>query len=61
MRARAQDSEAVIRRRLEAARGEMDHAGEFDYAIINKDFQLAQRELTELIEKERAQHGSHYR
>jgi guanylate kinase len=61
MRARAQDSEAVIRRRLEAARGEMDHAGEFDYAIINKDFQLAQRELTELIEKERAKHGSHYR
>jgi guanylate kinase len=61
MRARAQDSEAVIRRRLEAARGEMDHAGEFDYTIINKDFQLAQRELTELIEKERAKHGSHYR
>ena len=61
MRARAQDSEAVIRRRLEAARGEMDHAGEFDYAIINKDFQTAQRELSELIHKERAKHGPHHR
>jgi guanylate kinase len=61
MRSRAQDSDAVIRRRLEAARGEMDHAGEFDYAIINKDFQIAQRELTDLIQKERAKHGPHHR
>lgn len=59
MRARAQDSEAVIRRRLDNARGEMEHAGEFDYAIINKDFQTAQRELTEIIQKER--HGAHHR
>ncbi len=62
MRARGQDADAVIRRRLEAARGEMEHAGEFDYAIINKDFQTAQRELTEIIQKERARtHGPHHR
>ena len=53
MRARAQDSDAVIRRRVENARGEMDHAGEFDYAIINKDFQTALRKLAEIIQKER--------
>ena len=38
MRTRAQDSEVVIRRRLESAREELTHAGEFKYAIINKDF-----------------------
>ena len=62
MRARGQDSDAVIRRRLDNARGEMEHAGEFDYAIINKDFQTAQRELAEIIQKERAKaHGAHRR
>jgi len=54
MRARRQDSDEVIRRRLENARGEMDHAGEFDYAIINKDFDTARRKLAEVIRAERA-------
>ena len=54
MRARGQDSEEVIQRRLENARGEMDHAGEFDYAIINKDFDTARRKLAEVIRAERA-------
>ena len=59
MRSRGQDAEAVIRRRLENARGEMDHAGEFNYAIINKDFDTARRELAGIIQKER--HGAHHR
>jgi guanylate kinase len=59
MRSRGQDSELVIRRRLDNARGEMEHAGEFNYAIINKDFQTALRELKQIIEKER--HGAHHR
>jgi guanylate kinase len=59
MRARGQDSDAVIRRRVQNAKGEMDHAGEFDYAIINKDFDTARRELAEIIQKER--HGAHHR
>jgi guanylate kinase len=54
MRARGQDSDEVIRRRLENAQGEMDHAGEFDYAIINKDFETARRELARAIRGERA-------
>jgi len=62
MRSRGQDSDAVIRRRLDNARGEMEHAGEFDYAIINKDFQTALRKLAEIIQKERAKaHGAHHR
>ena len=59
MRSRGQDAEAVIRRRLDNAREELAHAGEFNYAIINKDFQIAQHELKEIIQKER--HGAHHR
>ena len=62
MRSRGQDADGVIRRRLEAARGEMEHAGEFNYAIINKDFETAKHELAEIIRKERSKsHGAHHR
>ena len=53
LRSRGKDAEAVIRRRVDKAREEMEHAGEFDYAIINKDFQTALRKLADIIEKER--------
>ena len=62
MRSRGQDADAVIRRRLDNARGEMEHAGEFHYAIINKDFDTARHELAAIIRKERAKpHGPHHR
>ncbi len=62
MRARGQDSDAVIRRRLQNAREELQHAGEFKYAIINKDFDTARQELAEILRKERAKpHGAHHR
>jgi guanylate kinase len=54
MRTRGQDTDAVIRRRLDNAREELTHAGEFKYAIINKDFETARRELAKIIEGERA-------
>ena len=54
MRARAQDSEEVIRRRLDNAREELAHQHEFNYVIINKDFETARRELASIIERERA-------
>lgn len=55
MRSRGQDAEAVIRRRVANAKEELAHAGEFKYAIINKDFETARRELASIIERERAQ------
>ena len=45
MRARGQDSEEVIRRRLAAAREEMSHYGEFDYVIVNEIFDTAVDEM----------------
>ena len=49
IRTRAQDSEEVIRRRLAAAREEMSHIGEFDYAIINNNFDEAGQDLLAII------------
>ena len=49
MRTRAQDTEEVIRRRSAAAREEMSHIGEFDYAIINNDFDEARQDLLAII------------
>ncbi|MCA1713658.1 MAG: guanylate kinase [Gammaproteobacteria bacterium] len=45
MRARGQDSDATILRRLAAAREEMSHYGEFDYVIVNEDFATAVAEM----------------
>jgi guanylate kinase len=45
MRSRGQDSEETIRRRLAAAREEMSHYDEFDYVIVNEDFETAAAEL----------------
>jgi guanylate kinase len=62
LRARAQDSEDVIRRRIANARDELAHRDEFKYAIINKDFEAARHALAEIIRNERTQsHGPHHR
>jgi guanylate kinase len=53
LRARGQDSEAVIRRRVAAAKDEIAHAPEFEYAIINKDFETAKQDLQAIIRAER--------
>jgi guanylate kinase len=53
MRARGQDADAVIRRRVDNAREELTHQHEFKYAIINKDFDMARQDLAGIIRKER--------
>jgi guanylate kinase len=53
MRARGLDAEAVIERRLTNASEEMRHAPEFDYVIINDDFETARRELLGVLRAER--------
>ena len=61
MRARGQDSEDVIQRRMQNARAELSHAGEFKYAIINNHFDNARRQLADIIRTERKKHGPHHR
>lgn len=53
---RGQDSEEIIERRMQKARSELSHAGEFDYMIVNDDFDAALQDLHALIRT-----GSHRR
>jgi guanylate kinase len=46
---RATDAPQVITRRLLAAGGEIAHAPEFEYAIINEEFSVALAELTAIV------------
>jgi guanylate kinase len=57
LRARAQDKEEVIRRRLANAVDEMSHAVEFKYAIINNNFDDARQDLRAVVRAERLATG----
>jgi guanylate kinase len=46
---RGQDSAGVIARRLEAAREEMRHCGDFDYVIMNQDCARAVDDLSVIV------------
>jgi guanylate kinase len=53
IRRRGQDSEEVVRRRLAVAADEMSHAAEFEYVIINNDFEEARRDLVAIVRASR--------
>ncbi len=53
LRGRGQDSEEVIARRMEQAVAEMNHYAEYDYLIVNDDFNLALSDLKAIIRVER--------
>ncbi|HJQ63606.1 MAG TPA: guanylate kinase [Burkholderiales bacterium] len=53
LKGRSQDQPDAIARRLAAAREEISHLREFDYVIINKDFNRAALELASIIRAER--------
>jgi guanylate kinase len=50
---RAQDAEDVIERRLQRAFGEIAMWGEYDYVILNDDFDLAYADLAHIYHAER--------
>ena len=53
LRPRGQDGESVVTRRLLAAGGEIAHAQEFDYVVINRDFAAASAELASIVRSAR--------
>lgn len=53
LRSRAQDSEEVIQRRLNGSRGEISHAHEFDYLLVNENFDTALDDLTTIVQAAR--------
>jgi len=50
---RGLDPPDVIARRLDAAREEVGHAGEFDYVIMNDDFHQALQDLVSIVRSQR--------
>jgi guanylate kinase len=57
LHARAQDSEEIIQRRLELGRREITHWGEYDYVIVNKNFDRAYADLGHIYRAERMKPG----
>jgi len=53
MRARGQDSEEVVVRRMAAAAAEIGHWGEYDYVIVNDDLERSAAGLAAILAAER--------
>ncbi|WP_340613932.1 guanylate kinase [Xenorhabdus thailandensis] len=53
LRGRGQDSEEIIAKRMAQAVAEMEHYNEYDYVIINDDFNTALADLQSIIRSER--------
>lgn len=53
LKARGQDSNEVVARRLAAARDDLSHLIEFDYVIINDQFETAVAELAAIVRAQR--------
>lgn len=53
LRARAQDSDEVIARRMAKSRDEISHWAEYDYVLVNDDLDLAFAALTTILRAER--------
>lgn len=49
LRARGQDDEATIARRMQGAKEELAHQDEYDHIIVNDDFDTALAELGEVL------------
>lgn len=49
LRGRGKDSEEAIARRLQRAREEIEAAGEFDFQVVNDDFEVAMAELERIL------------
>lgn len=53
LRARAQDPEEVVRRRMDKASGEISHWPEYDYVVVNTDLPTSMEGLTAILTAER--------
>jgi guanylate kinase len=53
LRARNQDSEEVVQRRMAEAVDEINHYNEYDYVILNTDLDVSVRQLRAIVEAER--------
>lgn len=55
LKGRGQDSDAVIQQRIAAAKEEMSHYTDADYLVINDQFELACKQLENIIHSKRCE------
>jgi len=53
LRSRAQDTDAVIAKRMSKSEAEISHWAEYDYVIVNEDISTALNELKTIVASER--------
>lgn len=53
LRGRGQDDESVIQRRLRDAESDSSHYDEYDYTVVNRDFEQAVRDLASIFRANR--------
>jgi guanylate kinase len=53
LQGRGQDAEEVIERRMRDAEAEMSHYAEYDYVLVNDDFEQALGDLMAIVRAER--------
>jgi guanylate kinase len=53
LKGRGQDSEEIIAKRMRTAVDEMSHFDEYDFLVVNDDFQMALAELVTVIKSQR--------
>ncbi|KUM05008.1 guanylate kinase [Chromobacterium subtsugae] len=57
LRGRDTDAEEVILRRLASARAEIDKIAEYDYIVVNDDFERARQDLISIVRAQRLKSG----
>ncbi len=54
LKARAQDSDAIVAQRMAKAASEISHWPEYDYVVVNRDLRRALEQVKAILEAERA-------
>ena len=58
LKARAQDSDDVVAKRMSKAAAEISHWPEYDYVVVNRDVRRALEQIKSILEAERARRTS---
>ena len=58
LRGRGQDSDDIIARRMRDAKSETSHYSEYDYLVVNDDFEDALAELKSIVVARRCRYGA---
>lgn len=58
LRGRGQDSDEIIERRMRDAKSETSHYSEYDYLVVNDQFEDALRELKSIVVARRCRYGA---